>query len=154
MDSQKQKRTWRNSARVNPKAHLFVVLFVAVVVLLAMGLSGYLFHVYFQHILTILNMWGSLSPTSISLVNEMFDEMLWLGGIAQIAILFCIALVALNYMFKVTGAEHALSRHIREKLCNEEWEPVRLRKGDALTSISDELNKLTEQQASKNQSTP
>jgi hypothetical protein len=154
MDSQKQKRTWRNSARVNLKVHLFVVLFMAIAVLSAVGLSSYLFHVYFQHILMTLNMWGALSPRSISLVNEMFDEMLWLGGIVQIAILFCIVLVALNYVFKITGAEHALSRHIREKLCNEKWESVHLRKGDALTSISHELNKLSEQQAGKNQSTP
>jgi hypothetical protein len=84
----------------------------------------------------------------------MFDEMLWLSIIIQAAISLCITLVALNYVFKVTGSEHALSRHIREKLCNEEWGPVHLRKGDALTSLAHELNKLSEQQANKNQSTP
>jgi hypothetical protein len=142
MDSQKQKRSWRNSARVNPKAHLFVVLFIAAVVLIAVGLSSYLFHTNFKQILIMLNMWGGLSPRSISIVNEMFDEMLLLGGLIQVAILFCIVLVALNYVFKITGAEHALSRHIREKLCNEEWGSIQLREGDALTSIADELNKL------------
>jgi hypothetical protein len=54
-------------------------------------------------------------------------------------------------VFKVTGAEHALAKHIREKLGEGEWEPVHLRKGDALTAIADELNQLSEQQASKNQ---
>jgi len=154
MASQKQNRTWRNSARVNPGAHLLVVFFMVLVVLLAVGLSSFLFHVYFQHVLTTLNMWGALSPKSISIVNEMFDEMLLLGGMVQIAILFCIVLIALNYVFKVTGAEHALSRHIREKLANGEWEPVLLRKGDALTSVADELNKLSEQQANKIQNKP
>jgi hypothetical protein len=151
MASQKQKRTWRNSVRVNPKTHLFVVFFMVVVVLLAVGLSSFLFHAYFQQILMTLNMWGSINPETISLVNEMFNEMLLLGGIIQIGILFCVALIALNYVFKITGAEHALSHHIREKLGNEEWEPVHLRKGDALISISDELNKLSEQQVSKSQ---
>ena len=152
MATQNQKRTWRNSARVNPGAHLFVVFFLAAVVLLVVGLSGYLFHTYFQHMLQTLNMWGTIDPKTISIVNEMFDEMLWIGGVIQVTTLFCVLLVALNFVFKITGAEHALCRHIHEKLCNEEWESVRLRKGDALNSIANELNNLSEQQAGKNQS--
>lgn len=151
MDSQKQKRTWCNSASVNPKAHLFVVLFMTAAVFLAVGISRFMFQTYFEHILSIVNMWGTLSPKSVDLVNQMVDEMLWIGGIAQIAILLCITLIALNYVFRITGAEHALSRHIREKFCKGEWEPVQLRKGDALTSVAEELNKLAEQQANKDQ---
>lgn len=153
MTAQNHKRTWRNSARVNPKTHLMVVLFVSVLVSIAVGFSGYMFHAYFQHILGTLNTLGTLSPDKIRLGNEMFEEMLVLGGVVQVAILLCFALVALNYVFKVTGAEHALSRHIREKLGNDEWESVQLRKGDALNSIADELNELSEKQASRNQST-
>lgn len=151
MASQKKKRTWRNSARVNLKTHLLVVLFMVVALLLSVGISSFLFHAYFEQILMNLNMWGAINPKTISLVNKMVDEMLFLGGVIQIGILLCVALVALNYVFKVTGAEHALSNHIREKLGKGEWKPVHLRKGDALTAIADELNKLSEQQASKSQ---
>ena len=48
MASQKQKRTWRNSVRVNPKTHFFVVFFMVLVVSLSVGLSSFLFHAYFH----------------------------------------------------------------------------------------------------------
>lgn len=151
MAYKKRLRSWRNSARVKPRTHLLVVLFVTMVVALAVLLSGYFFHVYFQQILKILTASGSLGSETITMLNESFFDLLWLIGIIESIILFGVALVSLNYVFKVTGAEYALCRHIRERMLNGEWEPLHLRKGDALISISEELNKLSEQQAAKNQ---
>jgi hypothetical protein len=154
MAYKKRLRSWRNSARVKPKTHLLVVLFVTVVVALAVLLSGYFFHVYFQQILKILITSGSLRSETITMLNESFFDLLWLIGIIESIILFGVALVSLNYVFKVTGAEYALCRHIRERMFNGEWEPLQLRKGDALISIAEELNKLSEKQAAKTHNAP
>ena len=154
MAFKKHLRTWRNSARVKPKTHLFVVLFLTAVVALTTALSCYLFHLYFQDIINTLTRSGSLSLENINIMNELFFDLLWLIGIVQTTILFGVALVSLNYVFKITGAEYALSRHIREKMLNGKWEPLQLRKGDALVPISKELNKLSERQAAKNHGTP
>ena len=96
MSDQKQKRTWRNSARVNPQTHLIVVLFVVAMVFVAVGSSGYMFHAYFQHILGALDTWGSLGPDKVSLANEMFDEMLFLGAVVQMIILLMFLLCYLH----------------------------------------------------------
>jgi hypothetical protein len=154
MADKKHVRSWRNSARLKPRTHLLVILFVAAVVALAVALSCYLFHVYFHQILKTIAVSGSLTPETNDFINELFFDLLWMIGIIETTILFAVALVSLNYVFKFTGAEYALSRHIREKLLNGEWEPIRLRKGDALTTISEELNKLSEQHAARNNGTP
>ncbi len=146
-----QLRTWRNSARLKPKTHLFVVFFVSVVVVLATLLSCFLFYVYFQKILETLAISESLSPETDMIINELFFDLLWVIGVVESAILFAVALVSLNFVFKVTGAEYAVSRHIREKMLNGKWEPLQLRKGDALISVAEQLNKLSEKQAARNQ---
>ena len=147
MAEEKQTRSFTNSARINPITHSFVVVFIGIVIFSAVAFSGFMFQMYFEQILVSLNMWGSLSPRAINLVSEMFDEMLWLSTIAHFAIMLCFAGIALYYMFKFTGAEHALARHIRDKLAKGEWEPVHLRKRDALNAIAEELNKLSEIQS-------
>ena len=147
MAEEKKTRTFTNSARVNPITHTFVVVFIGIVIFSAVAFSGFMFQMYFEQILVSLNMWGSLSPKSIHLVSQMFDEMLWLSTIAHFAIMLCFSAVGLYYVFRFTGAEHALARHIREKLAKGEWEPVSLRKKDALNSIAEELNKLSELQS-------
>ena len=147
MTTKKRLRTWRNSARVNPRTHTYVVLFVTLVVVLAAGLCSYFFHMYFQHILNTLIKTESLSPETIEIANDLFFDLLLMVGVVEFTVLIGLALVSLNYVFKVTGAEYALCRHIREKLLNGKWEPIQLRKGDALIPISEELNKLSERQA-------
>ena len=133
---------------------MLVVLALSLVVLLAAGLSCYFFYLYLQYVLTTFSLSGTLSPESTKIISDLFFDMLWLIGFVELIILFGIALLSLNYLFKVTGAEYAIARHIRENMVNENWETLHLRKGDALTSIAEELNQLSAKQSTANHGEP
>ena len=147
MSVKKHVRYWHNSAKIKPGTHLTVVLFVTAVVAIAAALCCYFFHIYLQHILQSLASSGSLTAETTQMIDDLFYDLLILIGIVELVILLILVLVSLNYVFKVTGAEYALARHVREKMLNGNWDPLYLRKGDALGSIALELNKLSEQQS-------
>ena len=135
---------------VSQKNNFIYLIFSLLILLLVGALVDQFPSTLGQHILGTLNSSGLLDQETLAVVNELFFDFLLLIGVGEFLILLLVGLVSLSYVFKVTGAEYALARHVREKLSNGQWEPLHLRKGDALVSVADELNKLSEKQAGSN----
>jgi methyl-accepting chemotaxis protein len=132
------------AVKVRPTAYLAVAASIVGVVLLATGLSAFFCLHFLSQVLDVV----AAAPAATAEVNGTLAAMyqdLFIMLVAIVLILSVVVTLILYYQLsRLTGAEFALNRHLREKLLQGDLSPVSLRKGDFLQELAANLNHFVE----------
>lgn len=132
------------TVKVRPMAYFAVVASVVVGVILASSLSAFFCLQFLSQVLDVVAAAPALGADLNATLVGMYKN-LSIILVAIVVILSVLVAVILYFQLsRITGAEFALNRHIREKLLQGDLSPVTLRKGDYLQELAANLNRFVE----------
>jgi methyl-accepting chemotaxis protein len=137
-------RTGSAAIKVQPKTHFAIGAVIIGVVVISSAISAYLCLHFLSQVLEVVSQANTITEDMKRTLATMHRDLLLILVVTVVIVAIVVSVLLFKYLFRFTGAEFAINRHIEEKLLQGDLSPVKLRQDDFLQGLAANLNKFIE----------